>query len=230
MDEAKRLIRYLYPGLVFIVEILLFLFISAPERLITFPSSNYFISIKDNIGVLGGATLLVLTGLGYFFGILYHAMFKLFRPSNSLPFLIDAVKNKWIVLYHRDSKEKFTDNCMNKLKAKDAWCILGAYYHARIYSDKFKKAHERIGSLNDTMHSLGTTFVGSFFSIGVWIQLHRLIGEPLKWYDFIVPIIVLMVMVCNYRSTAKEANHFADNITSEFMEFESRYTTINLYV
>ena len=135
MNEARRFLRYIFPG-----------------------------------GFLqAGIFILFVAGAGYFFATIYHSISKINRLRLPIPpgFLRDAQEKKWVVVINRSKKDDNPLDIGKKYTSTKAWSILGAYYHARLYEEKFRDAHVRIESLNDTLHGLGASVVASVASLPV---------------------------------------------------------------
>src|SRR4051794_5580857 len=68
MDDARRFLRYVLPGTLFAVEVLLWFSFLHPLRM-----ANFLDQLKQESGVAVALALLVASGgLGYLFSIIHH--------------------------------------------------------------------------------------------------------------------------------------------------------------
>ncbi len=109
---------------------------------------------------------------------------------------------------------------------------MGAYYHARIHKPEFKEAHARIESMNDILHALGATWIGTIIVILFWaLKSYFLSCAVIKWWNFALPLFLLSVITWNYFRTGREATRIIDGITAQFVADEvAEGGQINLYI
>jgi hypothetical protein len=225
MNEARRFLRYIFPGMIFFILLSLYLFISARGQLLK-AVKGFMQGAGGGGGVLqAGVFILFVAGVGYFFATIYHSISKInrLRLPNPSGLLKDAQKKEWVVVINRSKKDDIPFDIDKKYTSTKAWSILGAYYHARIHVEKFRDAHVRIESLNDTLHGLGASAVASIASLLAWIPLHNYLTgySPICWLCYLLFFLVSCFMFLNYILTGQEAERFIDGITSQFMAEES---------
>lgn len=223
MNEARKFIRYIFPGTIFLGLLICYLSLSPGEKFYDFVS-RYVKGTNEGGGIFQtGVFVLLVSGAGYFFATIYHALSKIrsWRLPDHSDFLKDARRKKWLIVYNR--KIDGDVPLKGDFSPSEAWSILGAYYHKRIDDKDFKAAHVRIESLNDTLHGLGASWVGSIFAIVVWIFLHYKLSDDFpSYWIFLISIVVWAVLFTNQRRTGREVQNFIDGITSEFMAKESK--------
>jgi len=100
MEEARRFLRYVIPGLLFFIEISLYLFFSAHRQ---------FISALKELGkdlAFPVSLFLASGGIGFLLGVLYHSLYwtKGFRALvvTHLPLIKDCIGRDWLVLTKRE--------------------------------------------------------------------------------------------------------------------------------
>lgn len=237
MNEARRFVRYLFPGMMFVFLLSLYLFLSEGDDFL-FAVSRAVKGTTNGGGVLQASVfILFVSGAGYFFATIYHSITKIDRlrlPNHSAS-LTDARINRWVQVKDRSRPDQAA--LERRFSSSEAWSIMSAYYHVRIHKDEFKNAHNRIESLNDTLHGLGASWVAAAFAFFIWVPVHRSISTRASdcysyWLSASVCVLAFFVtslMVLNWWSTGKEAQDFMEGVAAEFMAEESRREAITLY-
>jgi len=126
-------------------------------------------------------------------GIVYHFLYWLpcIRPFmvDHSPLLKKMVAEHWIKLrYLEDGLQvkKILAVSEDEISQSGAWRIITAFWHARKDSNYIKGANERVASLGNTMHGLGTACVGSLLAIPAWALLHfRACATSYDYYGII---------------------------------------------
>jgi hypothetical protein len=260
MDDAKRFIRYVIPGIVFIVEISVYLYLSAKNPTIKIIQEIELLKPDKSSITLTLGALLASGALGYIFSNLYYALHTIpWGLVDHTELLKDAEEKNWIkfagnkrtyrpivtvlleysekkkwneaakLLFHvkekckRLSNIKFKDNSQN-----DAWRIATALWKSRIESSlRIKGSDNRMDTLADIMHGLGTSALASFVAMIIWMQFHLSLTESLPWSKgalFVQTISILMVAVfyINYVNTKKNIQGIIRIILSEELQEHSQ--------
>lgn len=154
MDEARRFLRFVTPGLVFAVEVVILLLILRPDR-----ASVWREDFKQDSGlaVLFGG-LLASGGLGFIFSAVHHNWHACQKEQimNHGPVLKRLVDANVLVLHNTDRGE---------ITPEKAWIITTAIWHQLAKTnDKIGSTETRTKDLVDVMHSLGTARIASIFA------------------------------------------------------------------
>jgi hypothetical protein len=145
MDEARRFLRYVVPGMTASLELLLLQAVSGLGW--SFPWKT-----SEEIST-GEVLLLFLTVgvVGYIFATTHHCLIWLVRGygPNHLDF---AKREGWL-------PEQALDDRRNR---REAWQRFTAAWHERLgHSARLQGASPRVDSFTDLMHGAGASFVGS---------------------------------------------------------------------
>ena len=154
MNEAKKLLRYIFPGVLFLVEFLLLTLMVLPcwaENIVSFLT-------KDMSTALGG--LMSAGALGYFFSVIHHLCHW------SLP----CDQN---VINHSDNIDRLvveslippTTSAATK-KREAALDLTLLIWHSRLSTGHaIASADGKVSSLSDVAHSAGTARIASAFAL-----------------------------------------------------------------
>lgn len=162
MDEARRFLRYVTPGLVFLTETLILLFVI--EWDIVYRIVNGF-KAESGVGLVI-ATLFASGGVGFMFSVAHHYVHWHFPHAvvDHRQFIFLLRKRGIIRLLDRESGDMLPET-----KTPDriqAYTIFAGLWHERLArEDSIKSAEPRASSLADLYHSVGTARVAS---IAAW--------------------------------------------------------------
>lgn len=217
MEEARKFLRYVIPGLVFIIVLSATLLIFDYEKVI----SN--ISEMDKVGVVLGV-FVVSGGFGYIFSNLYFFSYWVFKKSlvaNHVD-VIKALSSKIIV------KDKNGNDFANNLNRENCWVIMNAYWHSRINtSPRLSGVNIKNDQMSDITHGIGTSFVAAFMAIIVCLILY--FSQPVEitcakklcilvlWFFFIIPPLFQYIRTIN-QSQSFVNSAFANEVNWEFEE------------
>lgn len=236
MDEFKKFLRYIVPGILFVLELLIILFFSHPryfgenlEKII--PSANIETSIVST-ALLG---LLITGGLGVLFGSIYHVLFHIMRISLSLCifrwFYIDtlrvlkaAEKNKWIQFKNWETNEIIpSDN----LTQSGAWRIVTSYWNERLKKETgiIASADDRLKSFSDILHGTGTNLVACLIAIFVFIVCcYSFDFYIILWKSAFISVILLLIHLSISIFVARDYEGVLNNTLARALETEARDT------
>ena len=105
MNEAQRFLRYILPGLIFIVEFLGYLLISGN---LTFGELRAWVKTTDNTtGIVIGA-FLGSGAIGFLLSVLHYRIFWIFDKTgvNHCSIFEIAESRKWLKLVHADERRE----------------------------------------------------------------------------------------------------------------------------
>jgi hypothetical protein len=164
VDDARRFLRYAMPGMVFLLETVLWLYVLFPGWIISqLASPNLY---QSGLAVAIGG-LLATPVLGYFFGAVHHCWHWYLCLDSE-------------VLNHVRVTNRLTGGRLDPKNLKDrekAWEISLALWYKRVENGGpiGEVADTKLKALGDMAHGLGTARVATCFSLVVAI-LYMLYG------------------------------------------------------
>lgn len=225
MEDYKRFFRYVIPGLVFIIEVSVYLLLSAKEF------SNWIINncnnLKDGFDIAVTAFLLS-GGIGYLLGVFYHALFHMVRNTKKfwgcfivdhLSLLKDAIKRNWLNLERReDGNEVITPDGLTQ---EGAWRIVTVFLNTRMESsERIKSAKQRLEGYGDIMHGAGTMFVSSIIAIPVWLNIHYNLSNNCPIWILLFSILIFLIHLANYVNVVKDYQGVSNVIIANELQNE----------
>lgn len=170
MDEARRALRYIFPGLASVLPLLGLLLLS--DYAWTLGRLKVAMGAQSD---LSAALVLLFAsgGAGYLLGVLYHMVLGRGTGGAAHQRLIkDACGGStgW-KLVQRDDRE-LTPEQLACVDRHTAWRVLCSFWHQRLDQEKLKAAMGRINTLADIAHGAGALSVGLVFVLGAWAYFH----------------------------------------------------------
>ncbi|HTF03281.1 MAG TPA: hypothetical protein VK826_04615 [Bacteroidia bacterium] len=169
MDEAKRILRYTLPGLVYLILLIACAIVLKP---ILFKES---LSATVNLGVgeiVGG--FILAGGLGYLFSITYFGLYWIVMRWTGLKHIYNhknvlnslEQQGKICIYYPDSSPAKIKDN-------REAWYVVNVYWHSRVKESRaIEGMTNKLDSYySDITSSLATTFLAVIWSFGTFIAI-----------------------------------------------------------
>lgn len=226
MEDYKKFFRYVIPGLVFMIEVFVYLLLSAFDRVKDI-IKTYCLCVDTGIPISG---LLIAIGIGYIFGVIYHYLFHLVRNwrcsdsliTNHLSLIKAAVNKNWLTL--EKCKENHETIETEKLTQSGAWRVVTVFLNTRMESsERIRAAKPRLENYGDIMHGAGTTFVSSVLAIPAWLFLHYKLSNNFPYLCiFIVPIIISFLHIWNFKNIAKDYQGVSNIIIANELQKESK--------
>ena len=227
MDEARRFLRLVIPGLVFGVEVVILILLLRPDKV---DRLNELLAKDSGLAVLS-AGLLGSGALGFIFSSIHHEWLALSKGDlmDRRPVLQRLVDKP--VLKLRGTKEP------HELTHQEAWIILTALWHERTGGSdggqKIKNMETRAKDLMDLAHSLGTVRVATVIAPFVAILLatkggvfpHAFVNVLLFVVAVIFESTLLYVFFDGYERTALIAQSVIDQVLSDALDEESKKPT-----
>jgi hypothetical protein len=216
MDEARRFLRYVTPGLIYAILVGLLLWIILPDY-----TEAKIAALANNaqLGSVLGAILLT-GGLGFLFSAVHHAAHWLSQDhaSDHQRFLADMAFGG--VIEFRDRRTG--DAVVAPGTAKDAWTALTALWYQRVTtSERIRAATERSTALSDLTHSLGTARVSSWTAIvTVVVVLGRVARIDMNWMSgirFAVAAIIAGLAAAMFQHSYRRTGVFARAVIEEVL-------------
>jgi hypothetical protein len=154
MDEARRFLRYVFPGLVYVTETLVGLLLALPHWTV----AQMAILRADSVGVaLGG--LLASGGLGYIFSAIHHSCVWHVPCDrdvlNDLEFIQHLVERELIADPFKGAANR------RRTATVTAWAL----WWERMSNERIRNTNTESSALGDIAHSLGTARIASCFAI-----------------------------------------------------------------
>ena len=219
MNAARNFLRYVSPGLLFIIEFALFTFI--------FDAYSSFAQIKKMLTAIGPpqgqfTALIALTitalvasgGLGYLFSTIHHCLYWWgYWPWGILicdhKGVLRAAEHQGLLSLSLQGGEK-THAC--RLSRRGAWRVLASVWHERLESSQIiRSADPRAESLTDLMHGAGTAFVASF-SAGLIFWFFVLCADQ-RWSAFaLAPLTLAIIHFLNYVTVMRHTKGFVETV------------------
>ncbi|MBI5375522.1 MAG: hypothetical protein HZA77_08810 [Candidatus Schekmanbacteria bacterium] len=219
MEDARRFLRYVLPGLVFLIEVFSYLLISASTEFVKF-LKDIAVNISFPISIF-----LASGGIGFILGIFYRTLYKS-RMFDSLVVnhhsqLSDSISRGWLKLQNRENKQEFK---INELSRNGAWRIQAVIWHERRNSNEIiKSADSLTDRLGDISHGLGTALIGAIIAVPVWIVAHYALTQNYNFVFYITLAISFLVVICNlinYIGTVRDFESVVDIISTDLLKNE----------
>lgn len=200
MSEFSKVLRYIFPGLIFCVEYVLLIFFSDYE----FFGQLRELSSKEIINSTTAIIAILATGgIGFIFSTIYHVLIHITRRMGCSTFSLDHLK---VIKAAKEQKliglkriEDGGDVEADRVSLSGAWRLLTYYWNSQLKSSKIiKSADPRTQSLNDLLHGTGAILVANIVSIIVWIITLILFGFWPKCWAAIFAIILFLIHLFNY--------------------------------
>lgn len=182
MEEAKRYMRYVFPGLSFFLEVIIALYLKLG-----------FQKIESYLKLDIALTAILASGvIGYIFSNLYYCYFWKCSFNSKSRLNYKKVVEKSLKKFERS----FGIIDFSKLKQRDAFIMLNSFWQIN-KAKEYGFIENQVGNLNNVLHSLGTAI---FLTILGWIFGLFIIGNDSSLLIYIViNSIVSFFLLANYR-------------------------------
>jgi hypothetical protein len=198
MDEARRFLRYVLPGLVYGIETLLWLYIVFPQWT---HSVIFQTTAKDSLGVaLWG--ILASGAVGYIFATVHYWCHWHLPVDRGILDHSDLINQLRLPELHGRDVDR-----------REALMVsLARWYCAELR----ETAHKRIDSLVDQTHALGTARIASFFSVVTALAICMAVGtfslafEPVL--RFVVMLVLGIAVTCLFHAAYRHVGAVAQGI------------------
>ncbi|MBK7095077.1 MAG: hypothetical protein IPH57_08540 [Saprospiraceae bacterium] len=191
MEESKRFLRYVIPGLIFIFQIGLVLEFT-DVKIITDQETQDFYKIIITLFISSGL-------LGYLFSNLYFFVHWNidFKKCFGIDYKQIVDKNKGFFKINEsdvDNKNLKTDKTQ-----LEYWIIINVFWNLSPV-EGLEKIKQMTDKLSDMLHSLGTTILSMFLALlmGIIIIFHQ--NKICFCFCYFISIcIILIFLICHYR-------------------------------
>lgn len=214
MNETRRIVRYVFPGLSFGVQFVLFVWLAVPTLAVDIVSS---LNTSAGVGVIL-AGLFTVGGFGYIFSILHH-LFHARRGSVNHSELVCRLRDRGI-LRLIDTATMNEVPVADQVGRRNSWSIVTSIWHERLSTNRFvKSADKRATSLTDLVHSAGTARVASIMAwvlslLYVW-RSSDYSSSCWDWTRFALMIIVALVLITAHEIAYRDVGHSAQRVIDE---------------
>ena len=226
MDEARRFLRYVTPGLTFAVQAILLFFIVDRKWTI-----GHLLELKKDAGVgLAVSLFLASGGLGYLLSVIHH-MAHWFFPWSGVTSAIDhtnVVRQlfKANLLSIREFKPDAEGNLIlvvpdgEKINRARAWEIVTAVWKENLNNNsRIKSADAYATALTDITHSAGATRMGALLSLAaVLLFLCLDFLNPTcesRFFGLFVGVCLFFLHHINYLHAGKLTERFINEVLSD---------------
>lgn len=231
MEEARRFLRYVIPGLVLIIEVSFYLWLIDHKQFIELIKELKEIS-ENGIG-LPISVFLASGGIGFILGVIYRVLSRFFGLRelfmiNHQPLIVDAVERDWLELQRRENGIN-VDPIM--ISQDGAWRIVTSFWHERRESSVIiKGANPRVDTLTDIMHGLGTMAVGSIVAFFVLLYICICIKGCFYFCGYcpnstilaiIIALFLLIAHIFNFYRVVKDVQSVIDMIMTDELQKQS---------
>jgi len=239
MDEARRFLRYVIPSLSFAVQTILLLFVLIPpwvQKQIAVLISNKGIGIAL-------AALLGSGGVGFVFSLFHHEFhwrgpnWQWLAGQNHID-LIERLRDRKLLCL-LDAQNGNALALDSKPDRFEAWAIFNSLWHERLETNnKIKSADPRADSLANSVHSIGTARVASFFAVilafGITCHVSEYSSECWDIVHFISAIVIAVVLLylhqSGYRRTGLVAQRVVEQVLTDALADEASSGPVQTYV
>ncbi len=204
MDEARRFLRYVTPGGLFLGETIGLLFVLFPRWM-----AGAFEGLHDDAGIGFAVAGFLATGAaGFFLSTVHHGRFNLQGHLDYSKAIRTLVSNGMLVV---EDVERSAPVDPSRIDRRVAFAVLTSVWHQLSeVSPRLKGVDRRAVALADLAHSLGTAFVASIiapfvvFVVAVVSGEHSLSTESVLRTVGAVAISALVgaVLLFNYRTAS----------------------------
>ena len=204
VDEAKRFLRYITPGLVFAVQAFVLCFILDWTKTISLLGS-----LKKDAGLgFAAAAFLLSGGLGYIFSVTYHWF------HHGLPWVSPIDFRKFVNYLQDENIITVVRKSKGELSRFEARVVFISLWRPRLKEDtanggfNLVAANPATVALTDQMHAAGTAFVSAIVAGILALIFYHLKGGdiPACWLVSLTLVVwgfFLVLHAVNYRRLAK---------------------------
>ncbi|MBN1568330.1 MAG: hypothetical protein JXA73_10830 [Acidobacteria bacterium] len=230
MEETRKFLRYVTPGVVFVLEAAILLYILLPWWI-----PSLLISLKTDGGLgLALAAVLATGAFGFLLSVIHHNLHWCFHclRIDYGPLIHALLKKDTISIsdiysnqtYDKDSKDFI-------ISPHDSYVILSAMWFERLGDNtKIDKSEARICALTDLVHSTGTAMVSTICAYVVTLCIAGIVADlsferPAVFRFLGMSLVGLMLFglhLANHRRTTRICQHMVEQIFVDALEEEKK--------
>lgn len=231
MEDTRRFLRFVIPGLTFIIETLFYLLLSNPDWVLTQLSSLG----KDYNGAAVLLTALLLSGgMGFLFNIIHIALYgtnclmRIYAPGDSREMLRTASGAGFLIFQDEGGViETLRDMPpIDAISRTGIWRIVTSLWSERVESSEIiKGANQGNDTRHNIMHGSGTAFIGSIAALHAWIFVHYSLNRclPYEWLG-VIPFFVIIIHFLVYLRSVPQAYGVVNKILFRVLREESNWS------
>ncbi len=200
MPETRRFLRYVIPGLLSVLEALLFALLAWPDL-----SPGKLLNVMKDLGAGGALSAFLLTGaLGYALSAIHHTVswlpgIKHFYAGDYRPFFREALKKNLVMLVKKEESTKPDANKAVELSIEEASQGMAALWNeSRECSQLVKAANARVESLTDLTHGAGAAIFGSALAYIIFAYVACRRSDADWWLPTIAFVALMFLHFKNY--------------------------------
>lgn len=238
MQDPRQFIRYVLPGLTFVIEVALYLYLTDPVR----AKCLFWGIVSYQSGIAGLLTAFLLSGgIGYLFSIVYYYFYGIewnefiaIRLGDHRPMLRSATGLGYLVFHREDNYDVLgRDEVNQSITRSGAWRIVNTLWHERLETClRIKGANAGNDTRAHIAHGLGISLFGSIIAIFVGymlqnkIELHTL-SFDISFGKFVILVIIISFIVYCHYVTYRRAIDAAYGVANKTLLGALRYESTN---
>jgi hypothetical protein len=228
MPEARRFLRYVIPGLLAVLEALVFAALAWPAE-----APQRILDATKDLEAGGALMAFLVTGvLGYAFSAVHHTVswlpgIRCFYAGDYRPFFRRALDAKLVTTDPAVSNRK----SKTELSVEEASQAMAALWNeSRECSPQVKAANDRVDSLTDLMHSAGAASVGSVVAFVCFVGVACEFSGGVNWWRPTIAFAVLFLLhVRNYFKLREHATRVVEVVFWQELKRRQTPPTILLW-
>lgn len=168
MDEARRFLRYIIPGMIFSLEVYLLVWLVAPTWTIALVKE---LKAEAGVGtVLAG--VVCAGGFGYLLGLIHHSVFWRLRGDRGIDYrgMVTSLAQR-MDFYSIPDKTILDQNTLARLSRLEAWTIVNVIWYTRREANKIKGIDPKFQYFGDLVNSMGAARIGALLAASILLLL-----------------------------------------------------------
>jgi hypothetical protein len=231
VNEASRFLRYVTPGLVFVLETVLLLWCFNPDWV----ESHLLATGNQNLGVAATA-FLASGGIGYLLSVIHHEL-HWWRPHHPMDFreFVNDLRARRLIppldptFQEGDHRSSDSARRRDAWERREAWMCVIVLWSERVPKSITQVADDRMNSLNDLFHGTGAALVGAWGALPMTILILERISVSgfAGWGDVgrallgsLVVAMIIMYFHSTGRRTARNAKAFIERVLGNAIDIE----------
>lgn len=215
MGEPRRFLRFVVPGLVFVIELTIYLWLSDTTWNWVRQTIQFSTDSMEKIIGAAVAALVASGGVGYVLSTLNHVSLTPLM-FNYRALLEEMIRRGLMAIVDQAGRPITFGWSPNR-----NWAIITAIWHSRREaSQRIKGAESRADSLFDVCHSAGAALWASLlaWALAWFLQWHQQSENNANWAFWLLPSFVVVLFACSYCRAARICRAYVGMILIEELE------------